>query len=289
MFFFAGGPDLFDGEANTAFRDFTQSRGNFGAREIVELEGALPDADVFGSGDVSAIYVDRRHLLGRVLQPVRVPLVVEDQKGERLMVMQIVDQAHDRPESVLPLAAGRDIDAAENDDFDSEYSGMRTEMVFENLLDGGFLALPFDDQRKPGLRVDAEAVGDELEVSARVATNLQFRDMIDDRSADFVGMRQVLSVQVVVKLPEHVGSGAEGFRPKRGILELPAFLDGDKLGQRIPMPDRVAMRLGDREALVGVPELLRRKPVEPLGLPGVPVLRFVVPVPVASIDDDPMV
>lgn len=82
----------------------------------------------------------------------RVVLVVKDKKGERLVMMQIVDQAHDRPEPIFPLAAGRNINAAEHDDFDAEYTGMGTKIVFENLLDSSFLALSFDDQRKPGLR-----------------------------------------------------------------------------------------------------------------------------------------
>ena len=58
---------------------------------------------------------------------------------------------------------------------------------------------PSDDQRKSGLRIDAEAVGDELEVAAHITANLQFRNMIADRSGDFIGMRKVLAVQVVVK------------------------------------------------------------------------------------------
>lgn len=89
-------------------------------KEIVELERLLPDSHVLGPRDVSAIAVNGLRLPCLRLEPLCVVLVVEDQEGEGLMVMQVIDQAENGTETILFLSSRSVAYAAQHDDLDTD-------------------------------------------------------------------------------------------------------------------------------------------------------------------------
>ena len=95
---------------------------------------------------------------------------------------------------------------------------MDIEVLFEYLDYGGFLGLTFNDQRKSGLWVDVEAVGNKFKVATYVIAHLHFWHGLDDCPGHFVGVREFLAIEVLVKLPRHQSSGPQGFRLQRGSL-----------------------------------------------------------------------
>lgn len=128
------------------------------------------------------------------------------------MVVQIVDQADDRAETVMFLVSGGGADAPKRDDLDAVLARMRPVVALEYSRDGSLFARTLDDELELGLGIDPEPVGDQLEVAAHVPAGFEFGDMVADACADFVGVRQVFPVQVPEQKAQHVRAVTHSLR-----------------------------------------------------------------------------
>ena len=177
------------GKACTVLREYIHCCCDLAAGKVVKLEGIFPYADIFRPRYITPVTMDGLGFPRLLLELSRVILVVEDEKRDRLLMVQIVHKPEDRPKTVILLRTSGHTDSAKHDDLDPILARMGSKIVLKNLPHRDLFALPFHNERKLWLGINSETVDNELEIAARILTDCQFRHVGNDRPGDFVRVR----------------------------------------------------------------------------------------------------
>src|SRR6185437_6878258 len=121
------------------------------------------------------------------------PLIIEHEIGNRLVMVQIVDQPENCSEPIFLRARG-DIHTAQYDNLYSICARVSHEAGVEDQFDSPLLARAFDKQSDYGLGVKVVSIRDVLQIYARIGSNLKLGNMGEDLPRNFVGNGQLFAV-----------------------------------------------------------------------------------------------